>query len=1579
MIKRLLLSLICIWSLTALSAQTVYPIRSYTILTPPMPYSLSSFAGETGKMQLNINVDDISLDNYPVKFRLFITGNGIRLYTKPNMIQDPYYLFGGMTETLTGLDLAPLFDPNNLIFEGFSKRQYEVEGRLPEGVYQVKVEVWDYHHNINISQAIPGVAVMYLTRAPQLTLPFDNSELDILNNLNIRFSWMGFVPNDPLSDIVYEFKLWEILPDGRSKYEVANSVAPIFTQQTSEAYLVYDMGMPPLQTGRSYAWQVQAVDLDNRARFQNDGYSDVFQFRYGASCPNATISIKEIGNTQATFNISMSKGAQLYRIFYKTEDTEEWQSTETDNRSYTLTNLDENTTYQVKVVCLCGNDESDESSVTTFKTKWDIDYTCGTNLAGVDLSNTEPLAELKRFGLFKAADFTIEVVEVSGSDGRFSGSGFALVPYLGFIKFGVDFDNVFINSDRRMTEGEVKFQFNKDTGLMLDLGSVMAALTPDNDNTITVDPSEAVDQSTDYVIKVDDEISSVVVTDSTVTVVTVGGESKTYTANPGQTVGVVSPDGKTVYVADTSTGQVYTAPNPNTANTNANSVVSPAQSGEYGVTATFSPASNMRYGYDAVGNGTNKPNTYFNTDKQGNKIAWKSLGNGRADYVDVSINGADPDSIRFLRSSGMLASTIDQGGKKQLLLTGMAGGQEETLTAAFVKTTKVNDSTQNETLTEAGALGLVNYDYLLKTVHLIPVNGAKCPNNAGAVRDLLNQYYGSAVVEWEVRVEKGFETDKINSDGFNTEDKTLLSKYTSDMNTIISRYKKQDGVSINKDHLYLFFVECTTNKQGFMPLTGRYGFIFNFGSNAETIAHELGHGAFNLWHTFSDKGQYKLTEGSTPNLMDYSGGTELWKYQWDLIHDPQNILFAWGVDEDESQAISSDYNAIIKSRRICHSETLDNLLLKDRNRFAFRSPDNLFNDENHNLFSFAFSDASSIDIKMFEHDDRVYPPYRGSVAIINIGDIEYNARFKGTVTDFEFKGFFSTENGVSEIFELDKVVEYTSEVQLPFVKQGEDGKYYYRIANLSDLGSDDTEDKYKELSDCQCFEQTGSSVEANGVSGFAVTPEELQAINDILKASPQDLNPISNVYYVTSKAEAEVIQLKLSGTAEAIAIDKTNNKTYLITTASIYEVDGNPDSFAVFMNLAKAQAIAGFKILIELNTLLLENATIPQKYWNLENPEYSAKYYKAFAILGYSEEEFAFFCGVYDGVLEVVGDVAGVLNLFIATENPGELKEMLSGVFNLKAIKDVIVDAHTGKNKYELQHQIGTDVVYVATFVYAAKDLPKAAADITNAINKNIKYATKKAAKVFNSFTDAVKATLKKTPDGFIVEVLEDQTILFKKGDNIIATRTPEGNLYSGEIDETVTNSNALNDFGVEDDGFWDILDEYGDSGDILELEDWIRISKWDYPPSKDCYIKYKTVYDKPKYFNQKTGEVIYPKDDGFKDISKAIDKKLNKGDIIDRYGSEDGDFLSPESTPWEERSIPPFTDKSVNTDYPYTKYEVLKEFEVKAGEIASWFDQPGGGQQYYIKGKKIQNLDGDWVDCTIKNLKSNGYIEIVE
>jgi len=94
---------------------------------------------------------------------------------------------------------------------------------------------------------------------------------------------------------------------------------------------------------------------------------------------------------------------------------------------------------------------------------------------------------------------------------------------------------------------------------------------------------------------------------------------------------------------------------------------------------------------------------------------------------------------------------------------------------------------------------------------------------------------------------------------------------------------------------------------------------------AKTVAHELGHGLFRLFHTFSTENKYKISE-PTDNLMlnesgclrvkakqtpmdelvpissgDYNGGTALYKYQWDLIHDPEKIWFTWLEEEGEGE------------------------------------------------------------------------------------------------------------------------------------------------------------------------------------------------------------------------------------------------------------------------------------------------------------------------------------------------------------------------------------------------------------------------------------------------------------------------------------------------------------------------------------------------------------------------------------------------------------------------------------------------------------------------------------------------------
>ena len=48
---------------------------------------------------------------------------------------------------------------------------------------------------------------------------------------------------------------------------------------------------------------------------------------------------------------------------------------------------------------------------------------------------------------------------------------------------------------------------------------------------------------------------------------------------------------------------------------------------------------------------------------------------------------------------------------------------------------------------------------------------------------------------------------------------------------------------------------------------------------------------------------------------------------------------------------------------------------------------------------------------------------------------------------------------------------------------------------------------------------------------------------------------------------------------------------------------------------------------------------------------------------------------------------------------------------------------------------------------------------------------------------------------------------------------------------------------------------------------DRIKINNWINTPSDELYIKYKDVFDNPKYYNQETGEIYWPGQNG--DINK--------------------------------------------------------------------------------------------------------------
>lgn len=78
---------------------------------------------------------------------------------------------------------------------------------------------------------------------------------------------------------------------------------------------------------------------------------------------------------------------------------------------------------------------------------------------------------------------------------------------------------------------------------------------------------------------------------------------------------------------------------------------------------------------------------------------------------------------------------------------------------------------------------------------------------------------------------------------------------------------------------------------------------------------------------------------------------------------------------------------------------------------------------------------------------------------------------------------------------------------------------------------------------------------------------------------------------------------------------------------------------------------------------------------------------------------------------------------------------------------------------------------------------------------------------------------------------------------------------------------------------------------------------------------------------------------------------------LIDTVAMDREDIFSGRN-PLCWRALPPFMERQ-----PYNRYRVVQPFDVKAGEIAPWFNQPGKGIQFLS-------------EFTLDELKEFGVIE---
>ena len=454
--------MICTIKLVA-TAQT-YPVRVFTNMVSPYSLRLSDYE-TSDRLFATILFNDPVKVELTVKFKLIIEGEGITIQTKPEFNPAPYFLESGIPERLSSVDLSEYFNPDNLNFLGADKSAFLKTGLLPEGVYRISIEVYEYTQNKKVSNSGRTTAWMVLNDPPIINYPKNFEKLNIREPQQIIFNWTPRHTGSPNAafSTEYEFELVEMRVGVTNANFAIQTLPPIFTMTTQQTSLIYGLAETALIPGQQYAFRVRAkptIENEHIDLFKNKGYSEVFTFTYGDEClPPTNIVTEQNGAFSFKTEWTSAFNHTSFIVNYK-EDLPDanWYEEKTTDPSLEVFSLVPNTTYLVKVTAECDvitSEQTDDFSVKT-KEVLQSEFVCGNAEDAIDFSNKTLLKNLAVNEEFYSGNFKVKVKELEDSKtGTFSGTGIATIPWFQLARIKVAFKDIKINEERIVIEGNV--------------------------------------------------------------------------------------------------------------------------------------------------------------------------------------------------------------------------------------------------------------------------------------------------------------------------------------------------------------------------------------------------------------------------------------------------------------------------------------------------------------------------------------------------------------------------------------------------------------------------------------------------------------------------------------------------------------------------------------------------------------------------------------------------------------------------------------------------------------------------------------------------------------------------------------------------------------------------------------------------------------------------------------------------------------------------------------------------------------------------------------------------------------------
>jgi hypothetical protein len=927
--------------LFAVKGLSQQPVQASPQLLPPYSLQVSDYyGGVQPKMQLMLLNRDINQPTIIVKLKMTVQSQNCSMQTKATAVTQSFTLVSGVPYYLQPQELQTYFDPSNLDFGGgYSQQEYVTTGRFPEGLYTFTFEAYEIVSGNTVSNK--GFAMAWLTLAdpPLLNTPAKAEGVTPTNPQNIVFNWTPRHNTSPTAayytDYVFTLSEYNDLYVGPEAS--FNSTPPIYIDSVQTTTYLYGPDKPQLVPGKRYSWRVQAKARNGSqqlAMFRNNGFSEVYWFTYQNNCPVPLgISATPVGQ-RVTIEWQNNPQHIDYKIEYREKNNPDaqWFTVRNSIPRIVLTDLKPSTQYEYRIGGSCIEDVYTYSVLMAFTTNGDAVnavLSCGDSSLPVP-GAAQTLQTLATGSVLHAGSFDVTVGYTTGS-GSFTGMGYVIVPWLMNAKVEVRFTNITLSADYKLLSGIIETTYDVNESGVDDIdeyidvfagghsvgGVLTGLLQTDTTLTITIAPLTGTPPGISLPPGFNPANPTYPIT---VTIYPQGGGSP-------QTIPVT----KLPYTIQDKDGNIYQVGS----NGSVTKLASPGGQGileritknnidnDRGL-VTFMEDPNGKYAFDAWRKEYNKSNAFSKEyerlklvlnnglQQQGADgsyyVGAKAIAPGETEPMLVKLqkpsgSTINMDSVQFITGKGSIYTS--QKLTDSTFRINILGGPASDAQEIYAVYPQVGGKNWN-----LGKLMVASYGRKQYNLKLVKVNGTNL--NTDSIQSAFSRTYERVNIKLVLNAVDTFSIAgwDLNNDGkIDVLGSNLFSKYSSEMYAIKELYKKNRILDNNNFCVFLMpqSNSSVSGLAGEMVRGSNVGFLFanqlTDNNVGPVIAHELGHGTFNLRHTYDEYG-FQQTD-LQDNLLNNFNALNLTKHQWDLLHDPSIAISLFDDQKDEQYVIAN--------------------------------------------------------------------------------------------------------------------------------------------------------------------------------------------------------------------------------------------------------------------------------------------------------------------------------------------------------------------------------------------------------------------------------------------------------------------------------------------------------------------------------------------------------------------------------------------------------------------------------------------------------------------------------------------------